>query len=538
MKFSFFLFFLCCFSYPVFAQQDAWVYFTDKENVETAIQNPISILSQQAIDRKNKHDIPIDAKDVPVNETYIVTVKSANGITVMAKSKWLNAVHVRGKTSDISTLFDLNFVRSIEFADKNLSNLSRPTVLKDKFAVEASLEDFNYGSAQNQVDMIHVDALHLENYTGEGIVIAVIDAGFPNVNTMTAFSRMRNNNRLLGGYDFVDRTSAFDASTSSAHGTEVLSTMAGYIENEFVGTAPDASYYLFRTEDATIENPVEESYWVEAAERADSLGVHIINSSLGYSDFDNVKYNYSPSDMDGKTTFISRGAQIASEKGILVVNAAGNSGNLPWGIVTAPSDAAGVMTVGAVNTNGLYANFSSRGNAFQPTQKPDVVAQGLGSMVIGKTDNIINNNGTSFSSPILAGAIACLWQALPEANAEEIKHLVRLSATQYTAPDYFLGYGIPNFQLALSHGLSVEEAAAVNQFNIYPNPVTDYLHIQVGSNNEVKVLRIYNVLGEKIMEQNYSEPYPQLDVSRLAKGMYVLSVVSKSISFNYKFIKT
>ena len=537
MKLKIFSFLFCFFSYAVFAQQDAWVYFTNKENVEVAIQNPISILSQKAIDRKNAHNIAIDVRDVPVNESYITRLKTTSGISVLAKSKWMNAVHVRGEVSDISALFDLDFVASIDFADKNLNDLSRPAKQKDKFALEASLEDFNYGSAQNQVSMIHVDALHKENYTGEGIIIAVIDGGFPNVNTMTSFSRLRNNNRLLGGYDFVNRTSAFDAYTASSHGTKVLSTMAGYVENKFVGTAPDASYYLFRTEDAAFENPVEESYWVEAAERADSLGVHIINSSLGYSDFDNPKYNYAPSAMDGKTTFISRGAQIASQKGILVVNSAGNEGDASWGIVTAPADAPGVFTVGAVNSAGLYAYFSSRGSDFQPTQKPDVVALGLGGMVITESDYIVNNNGTSFSSPMVAGAIACLWQALPNASADEIKQFVRLSASQYTAPDYFLGYGIPNFQLALSQALSVVEAE-VEKFKVYPNPVSSQLHLQLPSRNGTLTLHVYDVLGKKVIEQVYSEANPKLDVSQLAKGMYVLTVISKSEILTFKFIKS
>ena len=537
MKLKVLLFFLCCFSYNVFAQQDAWVYFADKLNVEASIQNPIVILSQKAIDRKNKHNIVIDAKDVPVNESYISLVKAANGITVLSKSKWMNAIYVRGDLSNISALFNLNFVTSIEFADKDLIDLSRPVNQNDKFFTEESLEVFNYGSAKNQVEMINVDALHTETYTGEGIVIAVIDAGFPKVNTMTSFSRLRHRNGLRGGYDFVNRTASIYDYDGDSHGTKVLSTMAGYVENEFVGTAPDASYYLFRTEDGAVESPVEESYWVEAAERADSLGVHIINSSLGYSDFDNPKYNYSRSDMDGKTTFISRGAQIASQKGILVVNSAGNSGSDSWGIVTAPADAPGVLTVGAVNSSGLYAYFSSRGNEFQPTQKPDVVAQGFGSMVINETDSIVNNNGTSFSSPILAGAVACLWQALPNANAEEIKQLIRFSASQYTTPDYFLGYGIPDFQLALTRALSVAEPD-VQHFKIFPNPVSSHLYFQLPSSDEEKTLLVYSVSGKKIIDQPYSNAYPKLDVSQLANGIYVLKVISKSKTLIFKFIKS
>jgi hypothetical protein len=531
------LFFLCCISNAVFAQQDAWVYFADKENVEVAIQTPINLLSQQAIARKKAYNISIDSRDVPINPSYISQLKTAKGIRVMAKSKWMNAVHVRGEASDIRALFDLEFVSTIDFADKNLDDLSRSSIQNNKFAIEDGLIDFDYGRAQNQVDMINVDALHMENYTGQGIIIAVLDSGFPNVDTMSSFSRLRSNNGLLGGYDFVNRTLAIYDAAANSHGTRVLSTMAGYIENDYVGTAPDASYYLFRTEDAASENPVEESYWVEAAERADSLGVHIINSSLGYNKYDNASYNYTPSDMDGNTTFISRGANIASQKGMIVVNSAGNSGANSWGIVTAPADASGVFTVGAVNGDGIYAAFSSRGSSTQPTQKPDVVAQGLGSIVIDETDTIVNNNGTSFSAPIVAGAIACLWQALPEANAEEMKQYVRLSSSQYRLPDDFLGFGIPDFQLALSLGSSMmEEGDAV--IKIYPNPVSTQLYIQTPPSTALRTLTVYDAIGKKIIEKIYSNTSFNLDVSHFASGFYTLTISSETTSFNFKFIKS
>lgn len=536
MKISLFLFFFICISHEVLAQQDAWVYLADKENVDISIQNPSLILSQQAIQRKNSHRISIDARDVPVNESYISLLKSAQGIIVLAKSKWMNAVHVRGEKEAIMALVDLEFVNSIQFADKNLG-LSRRTIQKDKFIIEPILEDFDYGNATNQVNMINVDELHVENFTGEGIVIAVIDAGFAKVNTMTSFSRLRTNQRLLGAYDFVNRTSEIYDTTGNSHGTKVLSTMAGYIENEFVGTAPDASYYLFRTEADAYENPVEESYWVEAAERADSLGVHIINSSLGYNTFDNARYNYSVSDMNGTTTFISRGANIASEKGILVVNSAGNSGDNSWGIVTAPADASGVLTVGAVNGEGLYAAFSSRGDASQTTLKPDVVAQGLGSYVIDENDAIVSNNGTSFSAPIIAGALACLWQAMPNATAEEIKHYLRWSGSQYTAPDYYLGYGIPNLQLALLHGLSLKEND-IQTFKIYPNPVSHQLYIELPASQDVRALKIFDGLGQLVMEHHYySQNHFTLDVSHLSSGVYILNLISNNQSRISKFIK-
>ncbi|WP_033956617.1 S8 family serine peptidase [Psychroserpens jangbogonensis] len=526
------------FQYMSFAQEHAWVYLTDKENVATSIANPISILTQNAIERKATHSIPIDERDVPVNENYISQLKVQTGITVMAKSKWFNAVYVIGlETDNISVLADLDFVASIDFADKSLNSESRVALSNNKFEIEESLIDFEYGSALNQVEMIGVDHLHVSDYTGEGIVIAVLDAGFPNVNTMDAFQRLRDNDDLLGGYDFVDRNDDVFEFTGNEHGTRVLSDMAGFIQDEFVGTAPDASYYLFRTEDSAGEMPVEESYWVEAAERADSLGVHIINSSLGYRVFENENYSYTPSDMDGNTAFITKGANIANEKGILVVNSAGNSGGNEWQIVGAPADASGVFSIGAVDFEGNYAPFSSQGNASQPTQKPDVVARGAAAAVVNSSNVIINNSGTSFSSPIMAGAIASLWQALPDATNEEIKQFVRMSASQFNTPDFFLGFGIPNFELALEIGLSLAEEEFV-RFKVFPNPVSNILNIQIPTSAEPTNLKIYNVLGKLVLEKNIIQSETKLDLSLMASGVYMMSFESNKGSKTFKLIKS
>jgi len=526
------------FQYMSFAQEEhAWVYLTDKENVAASIANPISILTQNAIDRKAAHNIPIDERDVPVNENYISQLKNQTGISVMSKSKWFNAVYVIGLEADINALENLDFVDFIDFADKDLNVNTRAAMNSNKFDIEDSLVDFEYGSTQNQVEMIGVDHLHVSDYTGEGIVVAVLDAGFPNVNTMEAFQRLRDNGDLLDGYDFVDRNDDVYEFQGNEHGTRVLSNMAGFIQNEFVGTAPDASYYLFRTEDAFSEMPVEESYWVEAAERADSLGVHIINSSLGYRVFDNANYSYTPSDMDGATAFITKGANIANEKGILVVNSAGNSGASSWQTVGAPADAAGVFSIGAVDFEGNYAPFSSQGAVTQPTQKPDVVARGAAAFVVNSSDMIINNNGTSFSSPIMAGGIASLWQALPEASNEEIKQFVRMSASQFNTPDFFLGYGIPDLELAFEIGLSLTEEEFI-RFKVFPNPVNNILNIQIPTSSEPTNLKIYNVLGKLILEKDIIKSSTQLDMSSMASGIYMMSFESNKGSKKFKLIKS
>jgi len=523
-------------TYNLIAQQDAWVYFLNKENVESSISNPISILTQKAIDRKEAHSVAIDERDVPVNENYISQLKSHPGITVMAKSKWFNAVHVRGTQIDIEGLLDLSFVTIVDFADKSLNN-SRLARGNNKFEIEETLADFNYGNSLNQIEMFNGDELHMSDYTGAGMTIAVLDAGFPDVHTMSAFQRLRTAGNILDTYDFVERDEDVYTNTTSNHGTLVLSDMAGFLPDQFVGTAPDASYYLFITENAPNENPVEESYWVEAAEKADSLGVDIINTSLGYTTYDNPNYSYSQEDMNGNTAFISRGANVAFEKGMLLVNSAGNSGNNSWGIVGAPADASGVLTVGAVDANGEYAYFSSIGSIDQPNQKPDVVAQGLASWIVTQNDVAATANGTSFSSPILAGGIACLWQALPSLENYQIMQMVRESASQYNSPDNFLGYGIPNLQLALTNGLSVVEFENEDiDLNIFPNPVSNEIKLSIPANRLVNI-SIFDVLGKLVGEKYLNRSDPNMDVSSLSSGIYLARLQSEGASKTIKLIK-
>lgn len=521
-----------------FAQEDAWIYLTDKSNVAASIANPISILTQKAIDRKQNHNVAIDERDVPVNEIYISDLKLQTGITVMAKSKWFNTVHVRGTQVDIDALSNLTYVDSIDFANNSLDAPSRGTAVTDKHEIENESIIFTYGDTQNQVEMINADNLHIDDFTGEGITIAVMDAGFPNVNTMSGFQRLRDNNDLLDGYDFVDRVSDVYAYTGNNHGTKVLSTMAGFVQDQYVGTAPDASYYLFRTEDASSENPVEESYWVEAAERADSLGVDMINTSLGYTDYDNSNYDYTPADMNGQVTYIARGASIAAEKGILVVVSAGNSGATAWQTVGSPADSPDVLSIGAVDSAGNYVAFSSQGGAAQVGyQKPDVVARGGAAYVISEFDNIVQNNGTSFSGPIMCGGIASLWQAIPNALPSEVMDFVRESASQYTTPDDFLGYGIPDLDLARTNALSIDNVA-LESFNIYPNPVRSNLNIEIPSNAAKVEVLVYNQLGQEIFSQFVSENSKTINVSDLASGIYLIKLSTQNNSKTFKFIRS
>jgi len=283
-----------------------------------------------------------------------------------------------------------------------------------------------------------------------------------------------------------------------------------------------------------VKNPVEESYWVEAVERADSLGVDVINTSLGYKGYDNSNYSYSSADMDGLTAFITRGANIAFEKGLLVVTSAGNSGTNG---VNAPADSANVLSIGAVDSNGDYVSFSSQGSAIQPTQKPDVVARGASSYVIDETNTIVQNNGTSFSSPIMAGGIVCLWQAIPNKTNAEIMQLVRESGSQYQTPDFFLGYGIPDLKVALDVALSAE-SKVFNEFKIFPNPVKDNLKIVFPKDIETTTLKLYDILGKLVFDSTIYKNKKVINLENLSNGIYIVRFQhTNGITSTFKLIK-
>ncbi len=527
--------FLGCFlfGYMLNAQEeDAWIYLTDKYNVSYYLNNPTEILTQKAINRKNAQNIAIDVRDVPVNENYISELKNVADLQVLAKSKWFNAVHVRGTQSAIRNLSDLDFVKTIVYANKSLN--SKPLKQKAKAKFQETTTVFNYSNATNQTEMISVHKLHEANFTGAGITIAVLDGGFPSVNTMTAFQRLRNAGNIKGTYDFVDRDDDVYTNTTTDHGTNVLSVMAAYVENEYVGTAPDASYYLFITEDNRSETPVEESYWIEAAERADSLGVDVINTSLGYSDFDNTNYSYTSAEMDGKTTFITKGANIAFEKGLLLVNSAGNNGNLG---VLAPADSPYVFSIGAVNSEKDYVSFSSVGSTTQPSIKPDVMAKGSAASIVNKNDLITNAYGTSFASPIIAGSMACLKQAFPNLSNEKIMQYVRESASMYTTPNYQYGYGIPNFWEAYNAiTLSTENTSLHNLIVLYPNPSQHRIFVKTTLHTPFN-LYIYNTLGKRVLNKETVYSNMPINISTLPRGLYIVTIEAGSFSESLKFVK-
>jgi len=491
----------------------------------------LTMLSQKALNRRIKQNIELDFKDVPIAESYIDAIINSTGISIMAKSKWMNALHITGSELEINDLLDLTFVDHVEFAANELNkNLLSLKLAKDKFEIT---ENFNYGSSINQIEMLKGDFLHQQNYTGNGMTIAVLDAGFPNVNSFSAFQRIRDNDQILGGYNFVNRNDNFYAGIS--HGTSVLSTLAGFVDGQLVGTAPDANYYLFITEDASQETPLEESLWVEAAEKADSLGVDIINTSLGYNTFDDPRYDYTYKDMNGKTAFITRGADIAFSRGMIIVNAAGNSGDNSWHYINAPADGYNVFTIGAVDGNENITSFSSFGPTFDGRIKPDANAKGGGATIIDSSGNVSTGSGTSFASPIICGVLACFWQAHPNKTNTEIVQIIKESGHLYGAPTDQDGYGIPNFETAFNT-LAVNDNI-ITSFDFYPNPFKDKIQFNFSDDQVDLLIEIFDILGKKIVVRVVSKQNSWIITENFSSGVYFMRVQQGVESKTFKIIK-
>lgn len=429
---------ICLGTFAQFTPEDTLKYrisLKDKAATDYSLQKPEMYLSKKSIERRKRQGLEIDSTDLPVCKKYVDAIRK-KGVHVLVTGKWDNFVTVSCNDSMlIAEIAGLPFVRSTERVWRGVAKRASE---RDSLINKPLRTDSLYGPAITQIKMSHADRLHEAGFKGQGMTIAVIDAGFHNVDKIEA---MKNIN-ILGTRDFVNPEA--DIYAESSHGMSVLSCMAMNQPNVMIGTAPEASYWLLRSEDEYSENLVEQDYWAAAIEFADSVGVDLVNTSLGYYSFDDPTKNYRYRDLNGHYALMSREAAKAADKGIVVVCSAGNSGSGSWKKITPPGDAENVITVGAVNKYGVLAPFSSVGNTADGRVKPDVVAVGLGSDVMGTDGNLRHANGTSFSSPIMCRMVACLWQACPELTAKEIIELVRRSGDRAVFPDNIYGYGIPD----------------------------------------------------------------------------------------------
>ena len=504
-----------------------WIQFIDKDATGYSIDAPEAFLSPRALARRARQNIPIDYRDLPVSKDYINQLR-ALGANIHNRSKWFNAVTVTVPDSSVlQQILQLPFVKNSQrvarfhFDPGPEMKLSLPRTLNRRNL------DYNYGMAYTQIRMIGGDALHDMGFRGEGMLIAVLDAGFAGVEYLKAFDLLRKEGRIVASHNFVDP--ALDVYRFSSHGCYVLRTMAAEVPGLFVGTAPRASYLLLVTEDVSSELLVEEDNWIAGAEFADSIGADVCNTSLGYTTFDDSTMDHHYYEMDGNTTRITRGADIAASRGMLIVNSAGNSGSSNWHYIGAPADGDSVLAVGAVNRDSIPADFSSYGPAFDGDIKPNVAA-----------DSVRTGSGTSFSSPIIAGMAACLWQAFPERNNMDIFHAIERSGHRYENPDDRVGYGIPNFSEAAFYLAGGEEATVKDSLiTVSPNPTTGKFQIAFRFEEpRLVTYSVYDISGQ--LHYNnivYAYPgtayaIPVFALQNKANGVYLLRVDVESKNGN------
>jgi hypothetical protein len=490
-----------------------WVQFTDKKDTPYSIFKPQEFLSPRAIERRKRLGVEIDEIDLPVSPKYINELKK-RGATICTVSKWFNAATIYLEDENtIKQIKKLPFVRTVEATGQYRK--PRPVEKRrsrDYKAIYPRIDNY-YGYGWNQIAMLNGQSLHQIGFRGDGMLIAILDEGFINFDISPFFDSVRATNKVLISRDFVDNDNwVYEVSN---HGFDVISTIVGNLPGLLVGTAPGATIVCIRTEDVNSELRIEEDNWIAGAEYADSLGVDVINSSVGYSTFDSLVTSYAYQDMDGNTARISIGADIAAKKGILVVNSVGNDGDKKWRYVSVPADSDSVMAVGAVDRNRKKASFSSFGPTRDGRIKPNVSARGEKAVVATATYRVDSVDGTSYSSPIIAGIATSLWQAFPNKTNMEIKNAIEQSGNLANNPNNHLGYGIPDIMkayqiLSNSSVILSENAKSI----VIPNSITDNFDILLKEKKDNFVeIKVSNIFGKTLKTINATVRSNELNCS-------------------------
>ncbi|NMC39464.1 MAG: S8 family serine peptidase [Bacteroidales bacterium] len=509
------------------------IYFRDKGKKEISDYTPGELVSTRSVERRIRNGIPnIDNKDIPVADEYLNEI-SRKGLKLHCTSKWMNTALFESDQPNASdSIISLSFVSDVRIVKTAVKSTSLP----GKLDLRAS----NAGNNQAGNHLLQTNGylLHESGFTGTGVLIAILDAGFAGSESINSLNDIRQRNGIKATYDFIEKKqNVYDHHN---HGTAVFSILSGNIPGSLDGSAPGSDYILLRTEDETSEFPSEEDFWVAGAEFADSAGADIINSSLGYFEFDDPSMNYKYSEMDGNSTFISAAADIAASRGILVVSSAGNERTGSWKYLTAPADADSVIAVGAVDRNGVIASFSSSGPTFDRRIKPDVVAQGV-TMPFQVKDNVERGSGTSYSCPVITGLCACLMQAVPEATAFEIMTSLRSSSDRYNIPDTLYGYGIPDMSAALQSLQAKYQPSGLENTVTFPNPFRDELTIYFKFNPEWLRVEIISISGTLIYRREYNHYISRWllldDIGRIPPGLYFIRLHTSAGKEVHKIIK-
>ena len=531
----------CLFTGVCSAQSWFWIGFADKTGTPYSISQPEEFLSERAIQRRIRQNITIDETDLPVSKFYIDSIIKS-GAHLVNTSKWLNGITVKAENDSLAeTWRSFEFVTEVKLSKPNKQNIKKAFTKFGEASSQTIIDTSLYGASVHQIRQLNGHYFHQKGIIGQGMVIAVLDAGFYKANKLPSLSNLYETGKILGTRDFVSPGS--DIYTEHPHGMMVLSTMGGKLPGELIGTAPEAYYWLIRTEDVSSEFMIEEDNWVAGAEFADSVGADIINSSLGYYEFDDSTMNHTYAEMDGKTTRVTRGANMASGKGMLVFASAGNEARNKWRKIIAPADGDNVIAVGAVDRNQNYATFSSVGPAADGAIKPDLAAMGKGTAVQGILWNIEARDGTSLSSPVLAGMAACLWQANPTVPSKEIARAMMLSGHQALKPDTLLGYGIPDMQLAhlLINQFNVPLTERTKNWRVFPNPFQFALTLlsNYGFSGEVD-LELKSLTGVSIEKiKIFSDGHIRTArFGNIPAGIYLLNLSAETFNETHRIIKT
>ena len=510
-----------------------FVSFKDKAGTPYTIANPSQFINEKSIARRQKQNIIITEEDLPVNPDYVTQVKNTGANTYFA-SKWFNGVLIETDEATLTSVNALPFViESVLVAPG--SKLMGGRVSKIKKRKNSSADQ---PANQFQLQQIGIDEMQAEGYRGEGVSIAIFDSGFTGVNVSSPFADLFSENRVKQTFNFVKNSTA--VFSGDDHGTEVLSVMAAYSAGTYTGGAYKANYFLYVTEDDASEYRVEEYNWTFAAERADSAGVDVINSSLGYNEFDESSMDYKIADLDGHTALITKASRKAIEKGMMVVCSAGNEGSNSWKFVTPPADAIGILAIGSINSVGNLSSFSSKGPTADGRFKPEVVALGSGTSIIKPSGSLGTASGTSLASPLVASLVAGVWQAFPTLTANELHDAMVMSATLASTPNNQMGYGLPHFRAIVNY---LESLAETEVISIYPNPVTGdrfIIKLKQPLDSPVQIL-IFDRQGSRVAESTLkidwaNNPF-EYDISQFKAGIYFVRVKSGNNTATARIVK-